>query len=160
MYHVPQAMAQGSELLSEVAVLGAVVAILVTEYSKGRQEGLEVEEEEVRGRQEVRERLYRLEVGVERSAGHIHTVARTAVKHMGQLGGSREVSEELEVLLAAKPKCLSDIKPIEILGDDEAERPNKVEKDPNVVKTMSDELMELWEEIVEEFLDTVNPDDD
>ena len=49
---------------------------------------------------------------------------------------------------------------IKILGDDEAERPNKVEQDPNVVKTMSDELMELWEEIVEEFLDTVNPDDD
>ena len=154
----PQAMEQGSELLSEVVVLGAVVAILVTEYGKSRQEGLEVEEEEREGRQEVRERLYRLEVGVERSAGHIHTVAKTAVKHLGQCGGSRKVPEELRMVLASKPKSLRDIKPIEILGDEETERPSKVEKDP--VKTMSDELVELWEELVEEFLDTVNPDDD
>ena len=81
-------------------------------------------------------------------------------KHCRSSGEEKQLPKELTNSLAEKPL---QVRRIVMLEDDlehndvtlKKSRTTRSEK-----KTMSEELEELWEEVVEEILDTVNPEED
>ena len=66
--------------------------------------------------------------------------------------------------LTEKPRQVERIELLEDADEDEAAHKVKSKtgdsRSISEKKTMSEELEELWEEVVEEILDTVNPEDD
>ena len=71
----------------------------------------------------------------------------------------RRLPKELRDSLAEKPLVVRRI----LMLEDDLELKAGVIKSPTTrseKKTMSEELEELWEEVVEEILDTVNPEED
>ena len=75
-----------------------------------------------------------------------------------------QLSRELQLALTEKPRQVERIESLEDADEDEAALKVKSKTGAyraiSEKKTMSEELEELWEEVVEEILDTVNPEDD
>jgi len=154
------AVKQASEIISEASILGVVVVILVHEYRKSKAESEQVEAESRMAREEIRERIFDLETQLEGNAEQIRNLVRSIVRNSDK---ERRLPKELRDSLAEKPL---EVKRIVMLEDDlerDAVTLNPGKKSPTTKsekKTMSEELEELWEEVVEEILDTVNPEED
>jgi len=152
-----KAVKQASEIISEVTILGVVVVILVHEYKKSKAESEQLEAESKMAREEISERIFDLETQLEVNAEQIRNLVRSIVRSSGE---EKQLPKELTNSLAEKPL---QVKRIVMLEDDlehndvtlKKSRTTRSEK-----KTMSEELEELWEEVVEEILDTVNPEED
>ena len=75
-----------------------------------------------------------------------------------------QLSRELQLALTEKPLQVERIESLEDADEDEPALKVKSKTGAyraiSEKKTMSEELEELWEEVVEEILDTVNPEDD
>ena len=96
-------------------------------------------------------------------AKRCHQGWKSPEKHCRSSGEEKQLPKELTDSLAEKPL---QVRRIVMLEDDleqndvmlkagRKSRTTRIEK-----KTMSEELEELWEEVVEEILDTVNPEED
>jgi len=155
-----KAVKQASEIISEVTILGVVVVILVHEYKKSKAESEQLEAESKMAREEIKERIFDLETQLEVNAEQIRNLVRCIVRSSGE---KRQLPKELTDSLAEKPL---QVKRIVMLEDDleqndvmlKAGRKSRTTRSEK--KTMSEELEELWEEVVEEILDTVNPEED
>ena len=101
---------------------------------------MQEEQEEREKEQEVNRRLYRLERCQEKQEQVLEVLATSVV------GGDEQVTKSP---VKGKPPDFS-----------EEYVPKNDVKSFVEEKSLSDELVELWEELVEEFLDTVNPEDD
>jgi len=155
-----KAVKQASEIISEVTILGVVVVILVHEYRKSKAESDQMEAESRMAREEIRERIFDLETQLEGNAEQIRNLVRSIVRNSDK---ERRLPKELTDSLAEEPLEVRRI----VMLEDDLER-DTVTLNPGIKsqttrsekKTMSEELEELWEEVVEEILDTVNPEED
>jgi len=155
-----KAVKQASEIISEVTILGVVVVILVHEYKKSKAESEQLEAESKMAREEISERIFDLETQLEVNAEQIRNLVRSIVRSSGE---EKQLPKELTNSLAEKPL---QVRRIVMLEDDlehndvtlQAGRKSRTIRSEK--KTMSEELEELWEEVVEEILDTVNPEED
>jgi len=156
-----KAVQQASEIFSEALILGLVVTILVHEYKKSKAESDQVEAEAKLVRDEIRERIFNLETQLEENAEHIRGLTRNFVSHYKN---GNQLSRELQLALTEKPRQVERIESLEDADEDEPALKVKSKTGAyraiSEKKTMSEELEELWEEVVEEILDTVNPEDD
>jgi len=156
-----KAVQQASEIFSEALILGLVVTILVHEYKKSKAESDQVEAEAKLVREEIRERIFNLETQLEENAEHIRGLTRNFAR---QHKNGDQFSKELQLALTEKPRQVERIESLEDADEDGAALKVKGNTgDSRMIsekKTMSEELEELWEEVVEEILDTVNPEDD
>jgi len=156
-----KAVQQASEIFSEALILGLVVTILVHEYKKSKAESDQVEAEAKLVREEIRERIFYLETQLEENAENIRGLTRNFVRHYKN---GDQLSRELQLALTEKPRQVERIESLEDADEDEPALKVKSKTGAyraiSEKKTMSEELEELWEEVVEEILDTVNPEDD
>jgi len=149
-----KAVKQASEIISEVTILGVVVVILVHEYRKSKAESDQMEVESKISRDEIRERIFDLETQLEENAQQIRNLVRSILRNSDE---ERELPKELTNSLAEKPL---QVKRIVMLEDDAIAPKADSKTSSEKKKTISEELEELWEEVVEEILDTVNPEED
>jgi len=150
-----KAVKQASEIISEVTILGVVVVILVHEYRKSKAESDQMEVESKMARDEIRERIFDLESQLEDNAEQIRNLVRSILRNSDK---ENQLPKELTNSLAEKPL---QVKRIVMLEDDAVmPKADLIKTSSEKKKTMSEELEELWEEVVEEILDTVNPEDD
>ena len=132
-------------------------------------------------REEIKDRIFDLETQLEGNAEQIRNIVRNIVRresffymvedgnHLNNEHQFRNSDKEMRL-----PKELTDSlaeKPLEVrrivMLEDNLERDAvmlkadiKSQTTRSEKKTMSEELEELWEEVVEEILDTVNPEED
>jgi len=155
-----KAVKQASEIISEVSILGVVVVILVHEYRKSKAESEQMEAESRMAREEIKDRIFDLETQLEGNAEQIRNLVRNIVRNSDK---EMRLPKELTDSLAEKPL---EVRRIVMLEDNLERDAAMLKADLNnqttrsEKKTMSEELEELWEEVVEEILDTVNPEED
>merc|ERR1719266_1391863 len=158
-----KAVTQASEIISEATILGTVVVLLILEYRNRHAESEKAEAESKMESDEIRERIFELETKLEENAEQIRKLVRGMVRHSDKEG--RQLPEELTNSLDEKPL---QVKRIVMVQDDLEHNKGAVSKTGKTIdgrtdgekKTMSEELEEFWEEVVEEILDSVNPEDD
>ena len=129
-----QAVQQGAEILSEVIILSIASAILIYEYNR-QKEKEEAKEDKVRAdREAIKNKIYDLELKVEKQSVQIRNLAKTAI-HLEEeiqkkslkrlLGQNVEVSEELVKTMEENPEVPKEVKPLEWLVDKVEEIDNK-----------------------------------
>merc|ERR1711997_230602 len=121
-----QAVQQGAEILSEIIILSIASAILIYEYTKSKEKE-EAKEDKVKAdREAIKNKIYDLELKVEKQSVQIRNLAKTAI-HLEEeiqkkslkrlLGQNVEVSEELVKTMEENPEVPKEVKPLEWLVD-------------------------------------------
>lgn len=159
------AIEQGSAILSEVIILSTAIGVLVYEYGKSKIEKEEEETMKTAEREILKKKLSDLEVTIEKHNDNLLALAKSVLKTSEKILGNdnfdtqklREIidEEEEEVMINGK----KEIKPIAF---SETEKKHKTSKKSNeeMEKPLAEEFVDFVEEVVEEVLDAVNPDDD
>ena len=121
-----QAVQQGAEILSEIIILSIASAILIYEYTKSKEKE-EAKEDKVKAdREAIKNKIYDLELKVEKQSVQIRNLAKTAI-HLEEeiqkkslkrlLGQNVEVPEELVKTMEENPEVPKEVKPLEWLVD-------------------------------------------
>ena len=152
------AIEQGSTILSEALILFTVIGILVYEYKKGREEKKDEEEMKTAEREMLKSKLFDLETNIERHSDNIYFLAQHFVSK-----SAKDSKETLRKIIEETPDPLvkAKVEPLKLFEDIEDKKINEDKKHKTSDdKSMTDEFVEFVEEVVEEVLDTVNPEDD
>merc|ERR1712243_417069 len=152
-----KAVEQGSEILSEIIVLTIIFIILISEYRKNKKEDAEIERKDKVEKDEIYRRLYSLEKSLDKNVERIENIVESSKKHSEKIvnetliGVDKQgnISNKLVSSLLDTGQVKEEVKTLtsQICPVDRCEENTSVEK------TISEELIELWEELVEEFLD-------
>merc|ERR1711992_309397 len=74
-----QAVQQGAEILSEIIILSIASSIVIYEYNRSKEKD-EAKEEKIKAdREAIKDKLYNLEVKVEKQSVQIRNLAKTAI---------------------------------------------------------------------------------
>jgi len=141
-----QAVQQGAEILSEVIILSIASAILIYEYTR-QKEKEEAKEDKVKAdREAIKNKIYDLELKVEKQSVQIRNLAKTAI-HLEEeiqkkslkrlLGQNVEVSEELVKTMEEIPEVPKEVKPLEWLVDKVEEIDTKKAEEANQKVTLT-----------------------
>ena len=139
-----QAVQQGAELLSEMIILSIASSILIYEYNR-QKEKEEAKEEKIKAdREAIKDKIYNLEVKVEKQSVQIRNLAKTAI-HLEEEIQKRslrslitkkiDIPEELVKTVEENPEVPKEVKPLEWLVDKKEE----VESKSEVIKTKVEE---------------------
>ena len=165
-YKVPrlsdkQAVEQGSEIISEVLILSVAIGVIVYEFTKSQQEKREEEAVKAHERQMLREKLYNMELSVDRHQDNICCVARSMSRSCDKLmGDNSQDSCLVRNILSESEGERTKIEPLQFSEEESTKTTRKTRDKDNEDKSLSDEIVEFVEEVVEEVLEVVNPDDD
>merc|ERR1712029_170098 len=153
-----QAVQQGAELLSEIIILSIASGILVFEYNRSKEKE-EAKEEKIKAdRETIKDKIYNLEVKVEKQSVQIRNLAKTAI-HLEEeiqrkslkrlIGSNAEIPEELIKTVQENPEVPKEVKPLEWLVDKvekieskEAEMKEKELQNHQTGKTPIQEIVE------------------
>ena len=131
-----QAVQQGAEILSEIIILSIASSIVIYEYNRSKEKD-EAKEEKIKAdREAIKDKLYNLEVKVEKQSVQIRNLAKTAI-HLEEEIQKRslkslitknvEIPEELIKTVEENPEVPKEVKPLEWLVDKVEEIDNKDE---------------------------------
>lgn len=161
-----QAVQQGAEILSEVIILSIASAILIYEYNR-QKEKEEAKEDKVKAdREAIKNKIYDLELKVERQSVQIRNLAKTAINLEEEiqkkslkrlLGQNVEVSEELVKTMEENSEVPKEVKPLEWLVDKVEEIDNKKANEAKQEVTNSKTPVQ---EVVEKHYAKVRKSDD
>ena len=151
-----EAVEQGSEILSELIIVSIAVSCLVIEYSKVKADKLAEETEEKKEMDQIREALLKIETNIKEENEVIralvaHLLSRTKCDDSGA-SSYPSIAVDLRKMLQELPPPSKKVEKRE----GEIKTLNEVTED----KSLSDEFVEFVEEVFEEILDAVNPDDE
>ena len=150
-----QAVQQGAELLSEMIILSIASGILIYEYNRSKEKE-EAKEEKIKAdREAIKDKIYNLEVKVEKQSVQIRNLAKTAI-HLEEEVQKRslkrlitqkiDIPEELVKTVEENPEVPKEVKPLEWLVDKVEEIESKKEATANVEekpsKTSIQEIVE------------------
>jgi len=141
-----QAVQQGAELLSEIIILSIASGILIYEYNR-QKEKEEAKEIKIKAdREAIKDKIYNLEVKVEKQSVQIRNLAKTAI-HLeeeiqkkslkGLIGNQIEIPEELIKTVEENPEVPKEVKPLEWLVDKVEEIENKKAEEAKQAKLLS-----------------------
>ncbi len=150
-----QAVQQGAELLSEMIILSIASGILIYEYNRSKEKE-EAKEEKIKAdREAIKDKIYNLELKVEKQSVQIRNLAKTAI-HLEEEIQKRslkrlitqkiDIPEELVKTVEENPEIPKEVKPLEWLVDkveeieSKKEVTTKVEEKPS--KTPIQEIVE------------------
>ena len=160
-----QAVEQGSEVLSEIIILGVAVGVLIYEYRKNKEEKQEEETAERLTREFIKTSIAELDLKVEKQNKQICHLLEIAIQHEREFNNKTNVNELNKALADMSNNHV--MKPLVLCEDNSAEIRNRkhsiIDKNKNkmdIDKSLSEEFIELVEEVAEELLDVINPDDD
>ena len=152
------AIEQGSTIMSEALILVTAIAILVYEYKKSREEKKEEEELKKAEREMLKSKLFDLETNIERQSDSIFFLAQHFVNK-----SPKDSKETLQKIIedTPNPSAKAKIEPLKLLEDIEGKKSNEEDiiRKTSDDKSLTEEFVEFVEEVVEEVLDTVNPED-
>ena len=131
-----QAVQQGAELLSEMIILTIASSILIYEYNR-QKEKEEAKEEKIKAdREAIKDKIYNLEVKVEKQSVQIRNLAKTAI-HLEEeiqkrslkslISKKIDIPEELVKTVEENPEIPKEVKPLEWLVDKKEEVESKNE---------------------------------
>ena len=155
------AIEHGSTILSEALILCTAVAILVYEYKKSQDEKKEEEEIKTAEREMLKSKLFDLETNIEKQSDNIYFLAQHFVNK-----SSKDDKEILNKIIKETPEPTekSKVEPLNLFEDteDKSYKQSKGKKfaETSEDKSMTEEFVEFVEELAEEILEAVNPDDD
>ena len=137
-----KAVEQGSELLSEIIILGIASFILILEYNKSSEKDQAKEAKLKADRELIKSKIYELEVKVEKQSGQIRQLTKTAihleeeVQKMGLqgmkkmiIGGELKLPKELVDTLAEIPEKPREVEPLKLGENTEIDAKNAVVKE-------------------------------
>lgn len=150
-----QAVQQGAELLSEIIILSIASGILIYEYNRSKEKE-EAKEEKIKAdREAIKDKIYNLELKVEKQSVQIRNLAKTAI-HLEEEIQKRslkrlitqkiDIPEELVKTVEENPEIPKEVKPLEWLVDkveeieSKKEVTTKIEEKPS--KTPIQEIVE------------------
>ena len=175
---------QGSVILSEMIILAVAVSLLTMEFSQSKREKEEEEEVKKKDRELLRTKLYNLEVAIARQNKQIQGLAKSLLRRAETLGKENTSIDSLKKITSATSASLVSkdaIKPLELgksilysvlptcnlnwcIAEESKERdkgrhaqPRKTEEED---KSLTDEFVEFIEEVTEEILEVIIPEDD
>jgi len=121
-----KAVEQGSEILAEAIVWSTAAGILIYEYNRSKEKDDAKEEKLKVDRESIRNKIYELEVQVEKQSSQIRNLAKTAI-HLEEelhksslkalLGKGPDVPETLRKTVEEIPEFPREIRPLELLED-------------------------------------------
>ena len=150
-----QAVQQGAELLSEMIILSIASGILVYEYNRSKEKE-EAKEEKIKAdREAIKDKIYNLELKIEKQSVQIRNLAKTAI-HLEEeiqkrslkslLTKKIDIPEELVKTVEENPEVPNVVKPLEWLVDKVEEIESKKEMtskvEENSGKTPIQEMVE------------------
>ena len=148
------------------------VSLLALEFHKSKQEKEEEEEAKEADKEMLRSKLYSLEVAIARQDENILTLANTLLQKSSSLGSESSNVSQLREMISSSSSSKDDaIKPLELSSSTESRNraQNKdalknTEKSAEVAeeeeKSLTDEFVDFMEEVTEEILEVLIPDDD
>merc|ERR1719422_1617621 len=127
-----QAVQQGAELLSEIIILSIASGILIYEYNR-QKEKEEAKEIKIKAdREAIKDKIYNLEVNVEKQSVQIRNLAKTAI-HLEE-----EIQKKsLKGLIGNQIEIPKEVKPLEWLVDKVEEIENKKAEEAKQTKLLS-----------------------
>jgi len=142
-----KAVEQGSEILSEIIIISIASAILIYEYNRSKEKD-DAKEEKLRAdRESIKNKIFELELKVEKQSTQIRNLAKTAI-HLeeemhkkslkGLLGKSTNVPQELIQTVQDIPEIPKEVKPLELFEDKIEEKSDeniKSKKEDTPLKT-------------------------
>ena len=142
-----QAVKQGAELLSEIIILSIASGILIYEYNRSKEKDDAKEAKVKADREAIKDKIYNLELKVEKQSVQIRNLAKTAIhleeeiqrKSLKGLIGHVQVPEELIKTVEENPEVPKEVKPLEWLVDKVEEIENKEAKRQEEVSKAMDE---------------------
>jgi hypothetical protein len=148
-----KAVEQGSELLSEIIILGIASSLLIYEYQRSSEKDQAKEERLRADRETIKAKIFELELQVERQSVLIRQLAQTALEPEGGLRalGRRLLGEQgapgapdLRAAIAEIPGEPRQVRPLQLLADREEEEAveKAVAEAPVTVKTPIQQLVE------------------
>ena len=156
-----KAVEQGSEILSEFIIISIASAILIYEYNRSSEKDEAKENKLKADRESIRNKIFELELKVEKQSTQIRSLAKTAI-HLEEeihkksfkrlLGQSPNVPQELIKTVEDIPEIPNEIKPLELLEDkveEEEDVNSKSEKEEKPLKTVPPVTKTSIQEIVE-----------
>eukprot|EP00090_Calanus_glacialis_P046650 TRINITY_DN9264_c0_g1_i1.p1 TRINITY_DN9264_c0_g1~~TRINITY_DN9264_c0_g1_i1.p1 ORF type:complete len:274 (+),score=100.99 TRINITY_DN9264_c0_g1_i1:35-856(+) len=132
-----KAVEQGSEILSEAIIISIASAILVYEYNRSKEKEDAKEEKLKADRESIKNKIFELELKVEKQSTQIRNLAKTAIHleeeiHKKSLkrffGKPVDVPLELIKTVEEIPEFPKEIKPLELLEDKKEEEPEETQK--------------------------------
>ena len=147
------------------------VSLLALEFHKSKQEKEEEEEAKEADKEMLRSKLYSLEVAIARQDENILTLANTLLQKSSSLGSESSNVSQLRETISSSSSSKDAIKPLELSSSTESRNKaqNKdalknTEKSTEVAeeeeKSLTDEFVDFMEEVTEEILEVLIPDDD
>ena len=142
-----QAVKQGAELLSEIIILSIASGILIYEYNRSKEKEDAKEAKVKADREAIKDKIYNLELKVEKQSVQIRNLAKTAIhleeeiqrKSLKGLIGQVSVPEELIKTVEENPEVPKEVKPLEWLVDKVEEIESKEAKDKALKKDSHNE---------------------
>ena len=147
------------------------VSLLALEFNKSKQEKEEEEDAKEADKEMLRSKLYSLEVAIARQDENILTLANTLLQKSSSLGSESSNVSQLRETISSSSSSKDAIKPLELSSSTESRNKaqNKdalknTEKSTEVAeeeeKSLTDEFVDFMEEVTEEILEVLIPDDD
>ena len=157
-----EAMEQGSEVLSELLILGIAIAVLVHEYKKSKEEKLEEEREVKEVNEFINRSLVQLELKIDQHNELLCTLFSAIINQQEKLEGKKSTENLLENLkdLQVGRSDKSTFRVLEEKSETRSLDEKEQKANLDTEKSLSEEFVEFVEEVVEEILDVVNPDDE
>ena len=131
-----KAVEQGAEILSEAIIISIASGILIYEYNRSKEKD-DAKEEKLKGdRESIKNKIFELELKVEKQSTQIRSLAKTAIhleeeiqkKSLKRLFGKPvEVPPELIKTVEEIPEFPNEIKPLELSEDKKAQEEAAVE---------------------------------
>jgi len=157
-----KAVEQGAEILSELIIVGIASAILIYEYDRSKDKEDAKEEKLKADRESIKNKIFELELKVEKQSTQIRSLAKTAI-HLeeefhkkslkGLLGKTANVPQELIKTVEEIPEVPQDVKPL-VLVSDTIEEANDDKPVPNTEnkssKSVSEESQPTIQEIIQQ----------
>jgi len=123
-----KAVEQGAEILSEFIIISIASGILIYEYNRSSEKEEAKEEKLKADRESIKNKIFELELKVEKQSTQIRSLAKTAI-HLEEeiqkkslkrlLGKSVDVPQELIKTVEEIPEIPNEVKPLELLADKE-----------------------------------------
>ena len=144
----------GSAILSEILILAVAVGIIVYEYTGSVLEKKEEEQLKKEERQMLKDKLYQLEFQLDKNNESINSIAKTFIKRCSK-EHSKNMMDIIDENASSKKERIEHMKFL-----DEEQESEETTSTESKSKSMTEDFVEFMEEVVEEVLDAVNPDDD
>ena len=146
----------GSAILSEILILAVAVGIIVYEYTGSVLEKKEEEQLKKEERQKLKDKLYQLEFQLDQNNESINSIAKTFIKRCSK-EHSKNMMDIIDENASSKKERIEYMK---FLDEEQESEETTSTGTESKSKSMTEDFVEFMEEVVEEVLDAVNPDDD